>query len=116
MKIASVEDKARFAQDAGAAGVIIYTDPADSGYVKGIPYPEGGFTNHTCIERGSINTLPYAGDPLTPGREATEHAERLDPASVNLPKIPVQPISYGQAQRILERMTGAAGASLTMND
>jgi N-acetylated-alpha-linked acidic dipeptidase len=99
--------KARFAQDAGAAGVIIYTDPADSGFAKGITYPEGGFANSTCIERGSIDTLPYPGDPLTPGREATEKAERLDPATIDLPKIPVQPISYGQAQEILQRMTGA---------
>jgi N-acetylated-alpha-linked acidic dipeptidase len=100
--------KARFAEEAGAAGVIIYTDPADSGYAKGITYPEGGYANHTCIERGSINTLPYAGDPLTPGREATEHAERLDLQRVDLPRIPVQPVSYGQAQKILERMTGPA--------
>lgn len=100
--------KARFAQAAGAAGVIIYTDPADNGYVKGIPYPEGGYSNSTCIERGSLHTLPYPGDPLTPGHEATENAERLDPGSVDLPMIPVQPIGYGAAQKILERMTGAA--------
>lgn len=98
--------KARFAQDAGAAGVIIYTDPADSGYVKGLTYPEGGYSNSTCIERGSINTLPYPGDPLTPGVEATEHAKRIDPDSLDLPKIPVQPVSWSAAQQIMQRMTG----------
>lgn len=98
--------KAKFAQDAGAAGLVIYSDPADSGYVKGIPYPEGGYSNSSCIERGSINTLPYSGDPLTPGIEATKDAKRLDPASLDLPKIPVQPIGWAAAQEILKRMTG----------
>ncbi len=100
--------KAKFAQDAGAAGVIIYTDPGDSGYVKGITYPEGGYSNSTCIERGSIDTLPYPGDPLTPGVEATKDAKRLDPASLDLPKIPVQPVGYAAAGAILTRMNGPA--------
>ncbi|MFN0132973.1 MAG: M20/M25/M40 family metallo-hydrolase [Phycisphaerales bacterium] len=98
--------KAKFAQDAGAVGLIIYTDPADSGYAKGIPYPEGGYSNSSCIERGSLSTLPYSGDPLTPGIEATKDAKRLDPAAVALPKIPVQPIGYAAAAKILERMKG----------
>ncbi len=100
--------KAKFAEAAGAAGLIIYTDPADGGYVKGLVYPEGGYANDTCIERGSLITLPYAGDPLTPGVEATKDAQRLDPATVALPKIPVQPIGYGAALEIMKRMTGAA--------
>lgn len=98
--------KVKFAEAAGAAGVIIYVDPADSGFVKGPTYPEGGYANPTCIERGSINTLPYPGDPLTPGVEATRDAQRLDPATVDLPRIPVQPIGYAAAAQILERMTG----------
>ncbi|MFM9996006.1 MAG: M20/M25/M40 family metallo-hydrolase [Phycisphaerales bacterium] len=100
--------KAKFAQDAGAAGVIIYTDPADSGYVKGIVYPEGGYANDTCIERGSILTLPQPGDPLTPFVEATQDAVRLDPESIGLPKIPVQPVGWGTAQEIMKRMKGDA--------
>ncbi|MEY4104552.1 MAG: hypothetical protein RL461_1754, partial [Planctomycetota bacterium] len=60
----------------------------------------------SCIQRGSINTLPYSGDPLTPGREATEHAERLDVAEVDLPRIPVQPIGWGAAREIVRRMRG----------
>lgn len=100
--------KARFAQDAGAAGVIIYSDPADSGYVKGIPYPEGGYANSTCIERGAIATLPQPGDPLTPFVEATENAERLDPARLDLPVIPVQPVGWATALEIMRRMTGDA--------
>lgn len=100
--------KAKFAQNAGALGVLIFTDPADSGYGKGITYPEGGFSNSTCIERGSINALDYPGDPLTPGTEATETAKRLDPGEVDLPKIPVQPVSWSAANEILKRMAGEA--------
>ncbi|MHC4975888.1 MAG: M28 family peptidase [Planctomycetota bacterium] len=98
--------KAKFAQEAGAAGLIIFTDPGDSGYAKGPMYPEGGWSNPTTIQRGSIMTLPYQGDPLTPFIEATEDAERLDPSEVDLPTIPVQPIGWGAAQQIMERMTG----------
>lgn len=98
--------KAKFAQNAGAAAVIIYTDPADSGYSKGITYPEGGFSNSSCIERGSINTLGYNGDPLTPGYEATENAKRLDVNEVDLPKIPVQPVGWAAAHEVLKRMKG----------
>jgi len=99
--------KAKFAEEAGAAGLVIFTDPGDSGYMKGLVYPEGGYANDTCIERGSLNTLPYAGDPLTPGVEATKDAARLDPGAVALPKIPVQPVGYGAALEIMKRMTGA---------
>jgi N-acetylated-alpha-linked acidic dipeptidase len=98
--------KAKFAQAAGAAGLIIYTDPADSGYMRGLTYPEGGYANDCCIQRGSIVTLPYIGDPLTPGRPATRDAERLAPEDVELPRIPVQPAPYGAVKEIMSRMTG----------
>ncbi len=98
--------KAKFAEEAGAAGVVIFTDPADSGDLRGPVYPEGGWANDTCIQRGSILTLGWPGDPLTPGREATKDAERLDLASVALPRIPVQPIGYAAAERIIARMNG----------
>ena len=87
-------------------GVIIYTDPKDSGTGRGAPYPDGGWSNETSIQRGSIVTKPYPGDPLTPGREATEDADRLRPEDVDLPTVPVQPIGWGAAQEILSRMTG----------
>lgn len=100
--------KAKFAQAAGAAGLVIFTDPSDSGYCKGIMYPEGGYANDTCIQRGSLNTLDWDGDALTPMEPATKDAKRLDPATIDLPKIPVQPIGWGAAKEILSRMTGAA--------
>ena len=98
--------KAKYAEQAGAAGLIIYTDPADSGWGRGLPYPEGGYANETHIQRGSIKTLDYYGDPLTPFVEATEDADRLDPAAVGLPTIPVQPVPWKAAQEILVRMDG----------
>lgn len=87
--------KAKFAEAAGAVGLIIYTDPADSGYARGLMYPEGGYANRTSIQRGSIKTLDYAGDPLTPFVEATAQVERLDEHDVALPRIPVQPVGWG---------------------
>ena len=69
-------------------------------------YPEGGWAHPSAIQRGSLLTLPYQGDALTPVAPATKDAERLDPATVALPKIPVQPIGFRAAQEILSRMTG----------
>lgn len=98
--------KAKFAQAAGAAAVLLYNDPADSGEKKGPAYPKGGYLSDACAERGSLLTLASPGDPLTPGVEATPHAQRLDPESVAFPKIPVQPIPWSAARAILSRLDG----------
>ena len=98
--------KAKFAQEEGAVGLVIFTDPKDAGYGKGATYPQGGWANASYIQRGSLKTLPYSGDPLTPFEEATADAQRLDPETVALPRIPVQPIGWGAAFEILRRMTG----------
>ncbi|MEM7164768.1 MAG: M28 family peptidase, partial [Planctomycetota bacterium] len=98
--------KARFAEAAGAVGLLLYTDPADSGYRRGQPYPVGGWCNATSIQRGSIKTLPYPGDPLTPFAVALDSAPRVDPKILALPKIPVQPLGWGAANEILSRMQG----------
>ncbi len=100
--------KAKFAEAAGAAGLVIYTDPGDGGYAQGLEYPEGGWAHPSQIQRGSLLTLPYPGDPLTPFAPATAEAERLDPASLDLPRIPVQPLGSRAAREILSRMTGPA--------
>ena len=100
--------KVKFAQEAGASGVIIFTDPADGGHVSGPVYPAGGYANECHIQRGSILTMGFNGDPLTPGREATEHAVRDRVEDAPLPRIPCQPIGYGAAREILSRMKGAA--------
>ncbi len=100
--------KAKFAEAAGGAGLIIYTDPADSGFAKGLMYPEGGYATPSYIQRGSIKALDYVGDALTPFEPATKGAKRLDPDKVGLPVIPVQPVGWGAAQEILGRMNGDA--------
>ncbi|MSR19285.1 MAG: M28 family peptidase [Phycisphaerales bacterium] len=98
--------KVKFAEEAGAAALIIYTDPADSGIAKGKVWPEGGWASDRCIQRGSLLTLTYPGDPLTPGITATKDAKRLGLDEVGLPQIPVQPIGYAAAGEILARMSG----------
>jgi N-acetylated-alpha-linked acidic dipeptidase len=99
--------KAKFAEAAGCVGLVIFTDPADSGDKRGKTWPDGGgWANPECIQRGSLITLPYVGDPLTPGVFASEGARRLDESMLRLPKIPVQPIGYGAAAQILARMKG----------
>lgn len=98
--------KAYYAQRAGAKGLIIYTDPAEGGFASGETYPDGGYANESYIQRGSILTLDYPGDPLTPFVAATEHAPRVDRRRLDLPRIPVQPVGYGAAREILSRMVG----------
>ncbi|MBZ0111529.1 MAG: M28 family peptidase [Thermoanaerobaculia bacterium] len=100
--------KAKNAEESGAAGLILYTDPADTGWGQGISYPEGGWLNADSIQRGSLLTLPYPGDPLTPGAPAVSGTPRLSPADLDLPSIPVQPMGWGAAQEILSRMSGPA--------
>ncbi len=98
--------KAKFAQEAGAVGLVIYSDPKNAGYGRGIEYPEGGYGNETYIQRGSILTMDYVGDPTTPFREATKDAERLPLEEIDLPRIPVQPVGWAAAKEILGRMRG----------
>ena len=104
--------KAKYAEQGGAVGLIIYSDPANGGYVSGPVYPEGKHLNESAVQRGSLLTLPYKGDPLTPFDPALPvgdgcEVNRLDPAQVALPKIPVAPLPYGSAVEILKRMQGA---------
>jgi N-acetylated-alpha-linked acidic dipeptidase len=104
--------KAKFAEEAGAKGLIIYTDPSDSGYARGLTYPEGNQFTGSSIQRGSLLTLDYTGDPLTPFVPALPldeaEVERLNPTDVPFHMIPVLPIGYDAAKEILSRMTGSA--------
>ena len=105
--------KAKFAEASGAAGLIIYTDPKDSGYTKGLVYPEGPYYNKSTIQRGSLLTEDFTGDPLTPFEPALpldgkKKIKRLDPKQTQLHTIPVTPIGYGEASKILGQMKGKA--------
>ncbi|HEX8905710.1 MAG TPA: M20/M25/M40 family metallo-hydrolase, partial [Longimicrobiaceae bacterium] len=96
--------KAREAEKHGAVGLIIYSDPADDGYVRGDVYPEGRMRNEHGVQRGSIQNAD--GDPSTPGRPSVEGATRLTPAQMDLPRIPVVPVSYGNAAELLRGVRG----------
>lgn len=100
--------KPKVAQEHGAIGCIIYSDPMDDGYFQGDVYPKGPFKNEFGVQRGSVmDMVIYPGDPLTPGIGATEDAKRLDRLKApNLLKIPVLPISYHDAKPLLEAVSG----------
>nr|WP_297788770.1 transferrin receptor-like dimerization domain-containing protein [uncultured Allomuricauda sp.] len=100
--------KPKLAAEKGAIGCIIYSDPEDDGYAQGDVYPKGAFKNKTGVQRGSVMDMPlYPGDVLTPGYAATKNAERLDRKEApTITKIPVLPISYEDAQPLLEALEG----------
>ncbi len=101
--------KPKLAQEHGAIGCIIYSDPKDDGYGVGDVYPKGGQRPEDGVQRGSVADMPvYSGDPLTPGVGASKNAKRLAIADAKtILKIPVLPISYGDAQPMLAALGGA---------
>jgi len=100
--------KPKVAAEHGAVGCIIYSDPRDDGYFQGDVFPQGAYRNSSGVQRGSVMDMPvYPGDPETPGVGSTPDAKRLDRNQIRvLTKIPVLPISYGDAQPLLEQVTG----------
>jgi len=100
--------KPKVAQEHGAIGCIIYSDPKEDGYYQGDVYPKGPFRPELGAQRGSVEDMPiYPGDPLTPGTGATKDAKRLDRKdATNLLKIPVIPISYADALPLLQSLEG----------
>jgi len=100
--------KPKLAQDHGAIGCIIYSEPADDGYSVEETYPSGPMRPRRGIQRGSVLDMQlYPGDPLTPGVGATKDAKRLKISEApTILKIPVLPISYADAQVLLESLGG----------
>ena len=100
--------KAKVAADHGAAGCIIYSDPADDGYMQGDVYPKGPWRPIASGQRGSVQYLfDYPGDPLTPGKPAIPGVPRLKPEeATDLTRIPVQPIAYDVARLLIEPLKG----------
>ena len=103
--------KAFVAQERGAAGVLIYSDPADDGWKRGDKYPQGPWRPDTGVQRGSIGYMfQYSGDPTTPGVASVpslEEGKRI-PAdqAAQMPKIPTTPLSYADAWPILQHLAG----------
>ncbi len=105
--------KVYIAQQHGAAGVIIYSDPADDGYFHGDKYPKGPYRPDSGVQRGSVQYMfKYPGDATTPGVASTPdlaEAKRLPLTQItSLPTIPSEPLSYGDAAPILAHLGGAA--------
>jgi len=100
--------KPKVAAEHGAIGCIIYSDPEDDGYAAGDTYPEGPFRRKDGVQRGSVMDMPvYPGDPLTPDVGATKDAKRIDRKdAITIMKIPVLPISYEDAQPLLQSLGG----------
>ncbi|MDQ3800058.1 MAG: M28 family peptidase [Acidobacteriota bacterium] len=101
--------KPKVAAERGAIGCLIYSDPRDDGYFQGDVYPKGAWRNEHGAQRGSVADMPlFPGDPLTPGVGSTKDAKRLDRKDApTLTKIPVLPISYGDALPLLRNLGGA---------
>ena len=101
--------KVYLAEQRGAAGVLIYSDPQDDGYYKGDPYPLGPWRPDTGVQRGSVQYLfKYPGDPETPGVASTPDlpdSARINPDG-NQPHIISIPISYHDASPILQALKG----------
>ncbi len=100
--------KPKVAAERGALACLIYTDPADDGYLAGEEYPRGGYRPADGVQRGSVADMPlYPGDPLTPGVGATADARRLPREQApTLTKIPVLPISWADAKPLLTALGG----------
>jgi N-acetylated-alpha-linked acidic dipeptidase len=100
--------KPKVAAEHGAIGCLIYSDPRDDGYFIDGVFPDGPMRNKDGVQRGSVMDMPtYPGDPLTPGVGSTATAKRLTLNEVTtLTKIPVLPISYGDAQPLLAAIGG----------
>jgi N-acetylated-alpha-linked acidic dipeptidase len=100
--------KPKVAAEHGAIGCLIFSDPHEDGYTQGDVFPAGPYRPKDGVQRGSVADMPlYAGDPLTPGVGATKDAKRLAVKDAQtITKIPVLPISYGDAEPLLASLKG----------
>ena len=105
--------KPKVAAEHGAIGCLIYSDPRDDGYAGGDVFPNGPMRPAQGVQRGSVADMPtYPGDPLTPGVGATKSAKRLSVKEApTITRIPVLPISYGDAQPLLAALGGPTAPS-----
>jgi hypothetical protein len=101
--------KIKAAELAGAAGCIIYSDPAEDGFVKGPAWPEGRYMPSDGVQRGGVSMMSQVvGDVLSPGFASTPgEKHRLTPEeSTGLPKIPSLPLAWRDAQHLLQGLKG----------
>ncbi|MEZ4416756.1 MAG: M28 family peptidase [Gemmatimonadota bacterium] len=100
--------KVQLASERGAAAVLVFSDPRESGFFDAVPYPEGPGRTPDGVERGSILYGKYPGDPLTPFRPAVPGADRLsiDSADNTVARIPALPLSAADAEPFLAALDG----------
>jgi N-acetylated-alpha-linked acidic dipeptidase len=101
--------KPRLAGENAAVGVLLYSDPADAGYARGVVYPDGPFLPLEGYQRGSVLDITrFTGDPLTPGKGATQKHRSPSMAKISgmISRVPVLPLSARDVQPILAAMTG----------
>jgi N-acetylated-alpha-linked acidic dipeptidase len=101
--------KPKVAAEHGAVGCLIYSEPQDDGYTRDVVFPQGPMRSPDGVQRGSVMDFASSspGDPLTPGVGATPDAKRLPlKEAKSITKIPVLPISYGDAQPLLAALKG----------
>lgn len=97
------------AQARGAVGVLIYSDPQQDGFSKGLVYPDGGWRPASSVQRGSaVFTSLCAGDPSRAASDkSVEEICGLSKEEL-VPTVPVMPISYADAEPLLRALGGAA--------
>jgi len=102
--------KAYLAQQFGAGGLLLYSDPLEDGYFKGDPYPKGPWRPASAVQRGSIGySFNLPGDPTTPGIASVPGlppSRRTPPQQADLPKVPTTPLSWADAEPILKHLAG----------
>lgn len=100
--------KPKLAQEHGAVGAIIYSDPRDDGYSVDDAYPKGAARPSQGVQRGSVADMTlFPGDPTTPGYGSTKDAKRVAREDApSILKIPTLPLSYGDAQVLLAALEG----------
>jgi N-acetylated-alpha-linked acidic dipeptidase len=111
--------KVKNAQDHGMIGAVIFSDPGDDGNMteaKGqLAYPNGPARNPSTVQRGSVQFLStYPGDPTTPGYVSKEDSPRSDRSTIT-PQIPSLPISWAEAQPLLQALNGFGPSSAEIN-
>ncbi|MFN7992091.1 MAG: M28 family metallopeptidase [Bryobacteraceae bacterium] len=100
--------KALTAEREGAAGLLIYSDPAEDGYKRGKVFPDGPWGPESHIQRGSITyDFLVPGDPLTPGWASVAGARRVPiEEAISVPRIMAVAMSWRDAKPLLEHLDG----------
>ncbi len=100
--------KPKLAAAHGALACLIYSDPKEDGYFIGDVYPKGPYRPPAGAQRGSVLDMAiHPGDPLSPGFASEPGGQRLPLSEAKtLMTIPVLPLSYEDAQPLLQSLTG----------